>query len=254
MDSVSQITMMANTEVLKEPRGFIKFIQIIIAIFAFATATSYHGTTSYSVSCAIPNGTEKPEQQSLVFGYPFRLEEANITVNVCGTRRQMSMYGDFSAPSQFYVFVGVTAFLYCLGMLIFYVFGDDKYRNIETIPIVDFIVTAIYGLLWLISSSAFADAVTKIKHYTNPEDYFEEGYACECVNTAGCPHGSCNPTNTGNYASINVSVIFGFLCMVVWVGNLWFLYKETKWHKSANMPPPMPQQSTPSGDLDKQQI
>jgi len=33
------------------------------------------------------------------------------------------------------------AFLYCIGIVIFYVFGDDKYRNFEKIPI---IVSMIY--------------------------------------------------------------------------------------------------------------
>lgn len=46
------------------------------------------------------------------------------------------LYGDYSAASQFYVFVGVTAFIYCVVILLFYVFGDDKYRNVELIPIV----------------------------------------------------------------------------------------------------------------------
>jgi Membrane-associating domain len=46
------------------------------------------------------------------------------------------VYGDYSSASEFYVFVGVTAFLYSLAILIFYVFFDDKYRNSDNIPIV----------------------------------------------------------------------------------------------------------------------
>ena len=46
------------------------------------------------------------------------------------------LFGNYSPAAEFYVFVGVTAFLYCIGMLLFYVFGDDKYRNIDLIPIV----------------------------------------------------------------------------------------------------------------------
>jgi len=244
---------MVNIEVLKEPRGFIKFIQIIIAIFAFATATSYYGTTKYSVKC--PNATDI--ENIISFEYPFRLHEATIYVNVCATKVSKHIYGDYTAPSQFYVFVGVIAFLYCIAMLFFYILGDDKYHNTETIPILDFVVTAAYGLLWLISSSVWADAVNKIKHYTNPDDYFEQDYACECMQDppATCPKAThCETLESGNYASINVSVIFGFLCMIVWVGNLWFLYKETKWHKSANVPPPMPQQTPIGSDRDKIQI
>ena len=49
---------------------------------------------------------------------------------------RIHLYGNYSPASEFYVFVGVTAFLYCLGILLFYVFGEDKYRNVEMIPIV----------------------------------------------------------------------------------------------------------------------
>jgi hypothetical protein len=252
MDSVTQL---ANTEVLKEPRGFIKIIQIALAIFAFATCTAYYSSTEYTVSC--PNGataapTAVVTTNTIKFGYPFRLNDAKIKVNVCSSSNttEKNIYGDYSSAAEFYVFVGVTAFLYSLGILIFYVFGDDKYRNVELIPIVDFVVTAIYGAFWLISSAVWADGVSKIKHYTDPNDYMKDKeYACECVPSAQyCPQGKCAVTNGGNYATINVSVIFGFLCMCVWAGNLWFLYKETKWFKSSQqMPPPaMPQQSMPS--------
>ena len=47
---------------------------------------------------------------------------------------EVKPYGDFSAPSQFYVFVGVMAFLYCITALIIYICFDDKYRQIDKIP------------------------------------------------------------------------------------------------------------------------
>ena len=68
-----------------------------------------------------------------------RLDEESFPVHLCdndnGTTTA-NLYGNYNAASEFYVFVGVTAFLYCLAILLFYVFGDDKYRNIELIPIV----------------------------------------------------------------------------------------------------------------------
>ena len=57
---------------------------------------------------------------------------------VCSTtyNKTEHPYGDFSAPSQFYVFVGVVCFLYCLGAIILYVFFDDTYRKNDRIPII----------------------------------------------------------------------------------------------------------------------
>ena len=44
-------------------------------------------------------------------------------------------WGNFNAPSQFYVFVGVMAFLYSLAAIVLYVWFDDKYRSNENIPV-----------------------------------------------------------------------------------------------------------------------
>lgn len=60
----------------------------------------------------------------------------------------------------------------------------------------------------------------------------------------------------GNYANIIVSVIFGYLNCILWVGCVWFVFKETRFFKSRNdqqlqvqpnqydpSAPPMPPQS-----------
>ena len=71
-------------------------------------------------------------------------------------------------------------------------------------------MTAVYVVLWLISSSAWADAVTKIKMYTDPNQYFFDEYACECAKThTECVHAAqrCDVIVAGNYATINVSIV-----------------------------------------------
>lgn len=69
-------------------------------------------------------------------------------------------------------------------------------------------MTAVFVLLWLISSSAWGDAVSKIKMYTDPREYFDDDYACECSPKEKCtPASVCDVTNGGNYATINVSVV-----------------------------------------------
>lgn len=218
MDKVGQVTMMANTEVIKEPRGFIKFIQIILAIFAFATTTAYNGSTEGEITCINKTVPVKP-----TFGYSFRLNgwpgvECNDT--------KVTMYGDYGPPSEFFVAVGVLCFLYSLAAVILYVFADDKYRQIEMLPAVDLVMTVVFVLFWLIASSAWADGVNKVKHYTYPEN-LQVGDNIAQIGTVKVISG-------GSYASLNVSIIFGFLNMCVWVGNIWFLYKETKWFRNSS--------------------
>ena len=36
----------------------------------------------------------------------------------------------------------------------------------------------------------------------------------------------------GSYASVTVSVIFGFLNFLLWLGSVWFVCKETRLYKS----------------------
>lgn len=229
----------ANIEALKEPRGFIKLIEIIIAICAFATAVNNSSYTSFNYEC----GSGSTMKIQLKFWYPYNLQETSqFTTPLCHntenntTTAQMphsvACYGDYSSYAQFFVFVGVTAFLISLFTVIFYVLADDKFHQIDAIPMADFIITAIYVLLWFISSAAWADGVVKIKHYTDPKDlWLLNNNFPECPDIV-----QCKSNEDGHFANITVSVIFGFLCMGVWIGNLWFLYKETKWFKDSDGP------------------
>lgn len=231
----------ANTEVLKEPRGFIKFLEIVIAICAFATTTSHHSYSQFRADCEL--GEKK--FIDLPFGYAYRLQETTFPTPICDSTKKhtndtgvVSLYGDYSSAAQFFVFVGVMAFLYALAATVVYVIWDENYQQNDKLPIVDFIVTIVFAGLWLIASSAWADALTKVKHYTDPSDYFNDKDITALKECSGSYNVTCHVTQLGNFASLNVSIIFGFLNLIIWSGNLWFLYKETKWFKPTTLPSP----------------
>ncbi|KAK3588265.1 hypothetical protein CHS0354_022112 [Potamilus streckersoni] len=100
----------------------------------------------------------------------------------------------------------------------------------------DFIVSAIIVLLWLISSSAWAQGVSDVKYYT---DLNSCGVFKNMKEFCAGSTISFKETMFPNFASLNVSVIFGFLNMLVWAGNLWFLWKETPWSKMQSKPATM---------------
>lgn len=230
----------ANTEVLKEPRGFIKFIQIIVAICAFACAVSNHSQTGFKFECNANTTTTKPGNRVLPYYYPYNLEvSTDFLVPLCpemsaSTKTaKASCYGDYSNPAQFFVFVGVTAFLISLATLLFYILADDKYHQIDFLPSLDFVVTIFYTILWFVSSSVWADGVVKIRHYTDPESLFTDTPRNQQM-LPGCIKQNCtvDASQPAAYANLNFSVIFGYLCFFVWAGNVWFLYKETAWYKN----------------------
>lgn len=258
MDKVFQILGMANTEPLKEPRGLLRAIEVILAIFAFATTTSHSSSSSFSVKCA--DDTTKTTE--IYFGYPFKLNENEFQTPFCPntsvTPGVASPFGDFQSSSEFYVFVGVIAFLYATAALILYIFFDDKYREDDRIPTFDFVFSLVWTFLWLVSASAWAQGVTDLKYYSSPSEIMLR-HVPDCtidnINKAVVSGIGCTTVTTGNFASLNVSLIFGFLNTFVWGANLWFLFKETKWFRATQPDSaiPTPAGMTPTGGMTPQE-
>ncbi|XP_072821311.1 synaptophysin-like protein 1 [Vicugna pacos] len=217
-----------NLNPLKEPLGFIKVLEWIASIFSFATCGGFKGKTEIQVTC--PSSTDN-KTVTATFGYPFRLNEASFQtpqgVNVCNVDwKRHVLIGDYSSSAQFYVTFAVFVFLYCIAALLLYIGYMNLYRDSRKLPMADFVVTLIATFLWLVSTSAWAKALTDIKIATGHNIVQELG---PCNNGVTCHFGSV--TSMG---SLNVSVIFGFLNMILWGGNAWFVYKETSLHSPSN--------------------
>ncbi|KAK7101974.1 synaptophysin-like isoform X2 [Littorina saxatilis] len=236
MEAAGQIASNFNAGVFKEPRGFLKLIQFVLSIFAFATTTSFTSSSTFNVKC------NETYSASITFeyGYPFDLESVCVKSPACNKTnpQDVCLLAGAQSSSQFYVFVGVIVMLYCMAALVLYIFFDELYRKNNRIIVGDFVVSIVLTLLWLISASAWASGLSDVKEYTDPAEggFFDNGsFFPECKDASKT--GSCTVVNVGNYGSLNASVIFGFLNMMVWVGNLWFLYKETPWFKVQSKPP-----------------
>ncbi|XP_058379440.1 synaptophysin-like protein 1 isoform X1 [Diceros bicornis minor] len=215
-----------NLNPLKEPLGFIKVLEWIASIFAFATCGGFKGRTEIQVSCP-SKGVHDNKTITATFGYPFRLNQASFQapsgVNVCEVEwKRHVLIGDYSSSAQFYVTFAVFVFLYCMATLLLYLGYTNLYRDSRKLPMADFVVTLIATFLWLVSTSAWAKALTDIKIATGHNIIQELG---SCNQIVLCYFGSV--TSMG---SLNVSVIFGFLNMILWAGNAWFVYKETSLH------------------------
>lgn len=206
-----------DLEPLKEPIGFIRVIEWVFAIFAFATTGGYTGTTSLTVEC--PDSMSK--DVTAVFGYPFRLSAYPYTIPSCdqATSPELYLQGDFSSSAEFFVCVGVFAFLYTTATLILYLGFQNVYRQTSRGPMIDLFVTASFAFLWLVSSSAWGKGLTDIKGATSPEHLIE---TCSL----------CKAKDGPFMGRLNASVIFGFLNLLLWAGNCWFIYKETPFHKN----------------------
>uniref|UniRef100_A0A0B8RWW5 Synaptophysin-like protein 1 isoform a n=1 Tax=Philothamnus irregularis TaxID=1899461 RepID=A0A0B8RWW5_9SAUR len=227
----------------KEPLGFIKFLQWIFSIFAFATCGGYSGKTSILLTCKNGhNVTWSPD-----FFYPFRLNKVSFgpldAVENCNNTwpKASHLVGDFSSSAEFFVTFGVLVFLYCIAALILYLGYMHLYRGAGKLPMVDFIVTVIITFLWLVSTSAWAKALVDIKASTGPSIVMGINHCTE-------QPGLCHFNEIRRMGSLNVSVVVGFLNLILWAGSAWFVYKETHLHSPPSSASPNATSSqSPSG-------
>lgn len=197
-----------NIQVLKEPRGLIRVLQWIFAIFAFSTTAGFWTEVKFTIGeCS----------STLIVEYPFRLGDI---VSKCEGIR---LVGDMSTQSQYFVTIGVLSFLYCMGILVVYFLFEAIYQSNALIPIIDLVFTGIFTIFWLTASSAWAQGVSDLKFFADPDTFLVKSHKCENV--------KCSISSEGSYATVNVSLIFGFANFALWAASLWFIYKETEWFK-----------------------
>ncbi|XP_042324890.1 synaptophysin-like protein 1 isoform X2 [Sceloporus undulatus] len=215
---------------LKEPLAFLKVIEWFFSLFGFAACGSYKGTTTILVSCiGLVNRTV-----TATFAYPFRLNKVIFSspdpTRCNGTWTDFHLVGNFSTSAQFFVAWGVVIFLYCMAALLLYLGYMHIYQSGGILPVIDYAFSLTAVFLWLVSTAAWAKALVDIKISTGPY-IMEEIAACK-VSGSSCVFGSVS-----SMGSLNVSVVFGLLNVILWGGNTWFVYKETYFHKpSGNSP------------------
>ncbi|KAM9211284.1 LOW QUALITY PROTEIN: synaptophysin-like protein 1 [Leptosomus discolor] len=211
----------------KEPLGLVRGLQWLFSIFAFATCGGYRGAVTFRITC----DGQSNVSVAAPFAYPFRLNHAIFTPSLTGLCNRtwaadVHLVGDFSSSAQFFVAVAVFSFLYSLAALGLYLGFLHLYRGAGgRLPLADFLATVAFSFLWLVSSSAWAKALTDVKTST-------------AATLPHCPPPAvtCVPGGVTPMGSLNVSVVFGFLNLVLWAGSSWFVYKETNFHRPA--PPP----------------
>lgn len=218
-----------NLNPLKEPLGFIKVLEWFASIFAFATCGGYKGETRINVTC--PPKLNDSKTITAAFGYPFRLNQVSFQapddIKVCASWSENVLVGDYASSAQFYVTFAVFVFLYCIAALLLYIGYTSLYRDSRKLPMIDFVITLVATFLWLVSTSAWAKALTDIKLATG-HNIAKELTFCKPENV------KCEFVSVTSMGSLNVSVIFGFLNMILWGGNAWFVYKETNLHSPSD--------------------
>ncbi|XP_004086218.1 synaptoporin [Oryzias latipes] len=203
----------------------------IFAICAFATCGGYSGHLQVKVDCA---GRKQSNLSITVdFAYPFRLHQVHFKAPSCedSSGEVVFLNGDFSTAAQFFLTVGVLAFLYSLLATVVYIFYQNKYLKNNRGPLVDFFVTVVFSFMWMVSSCYWAKTLADLKTATNPTQVLLLISACKA------PKNTCSATQEPLWSRLNTAAVFGFINVVLWSGNIWFVFKETGWYKTGQRYP-----------------
>ncbi|XP_030050117.1 synaptophysin [Microcaecilia unicolor] len=240
MDVLNQLVAGGQFRIVKEPLGFIKLLEWLFSIFAFATCGSYTGEFRLSVECA--NKSLSNLNIDVDFSYPFRLHQVYFNTPSCKNTDLVKVFlvGDYSSSAEFFVTIAVFSFLYSLAALVVYCFLQNKYRENNKGPMIDCIVTAIFAFMWLVSSSAWAKGLSDVKLATDPEKVIKNMHVCKQEGV------QCKELHDPIMSGLNTSVVFGFLNFIIWVGNVWFVFKETGWTAPFIRYPPTTQEKQPA--------
>lgn len=235
-----------DTRVLKEPRGFMRCLEWLFAIIAFATCVNFATTSEYTVTCT----DNRTISVSHPISYPFQIDHVQPVNLSCSANQSdfVKAYppGDYSSDAQFFVFTGVLSFFVTMGCLVVYVFFSNLYSDEQKkFPTIDFCLTVIVAVFWLSASAAWANGILNLKQTADPAYWI---FRNTQLNNTICSKTSqdtyinaavkvCTVQFPGRFAEANVSVIIGFLNFFLWTVNLWFLYKETTWFISRSGQP-----------------
>ncbi|XP_026572690.1 synaptophysin-like protein 2 isoform X1 [Pseudonaja textilis] len=229
---------------LEEPLGFIKVLEWLFAIFAFGACGSFSAETGATVKC-----TKPPKETTAItvqFGYPFRLYKIPFDMPDCiegsTSKRMLHLMGDFSAPAEFFVTLGVFTFLYTMAALAVYLRFHSLYKENKKLPFADFCVSVSFTFFWLVAFSAWGKGLSDVKGATRPSSLIAAMSVCQFKNAV------CNAGATPSMGLANISVLFGFVNFILWAGNCWFVFKETPWHAQTSNK----ESSAEQGAVDKQ--
>ncbi|KAF2884375.1 hypothetical protein ILUMI_21824 [Ignelater luminosus] len=207
-----------NFSVFQEPRGVMRVLHLIFSISAFASVTEFGGSVTFN--CKFDN---KPSEYVYKYDYPFQLNLNDHELNpgnITECHPKVSIIGDFSSDARFFVATGVLALLFTLAIIFVYAKFDNMYKTNNQVPLIDFVITVIFAVLWLSSSAAWANGLSGLKHATDSNTIGWKGINDTCK--------KC-PVSISAFSTLNISVVLGFLNFFLWAADLWFVYKETAW-------------------------
>ncbi|NXN23465.1 SYPL2 protein, partial [Nycticryphes semicollaris] len=131
-----------------------------------------------------------------------RLYQIPFEMPACASDpRTLHLVGDFSAPAEFFVTLGVFSFLYAMAALVLYLRFPSLYAQNKKLPMADFCVTVFFAFLWLVAAAAWGKGLTDVKAATRPDSLLAAMGVCQEEEVV------CHPGTTPAMGLANISVV-----------------------------------------------
>ncbi|NXF42211.1 SYPL2 protein, partial [Nyctibius bracteatus] len=133
-----------------------------------------------------------------------RLYQISFEMPGCGEEPEtqtLHLVGDFSAPAEFFVTLGVFSFLYAMAALVLYLRFHSLYRENKKLPFADFCVTICFAFFWLVAAAAWGKGLSDVKAATRPTGLIAAMAVCQGQDVV------CNAGSTPAMGLANISVV-----------------------------------------------
>ena len=198
-----------------QPKGFLKILEFFIAILTFSLTAGYVATATQE--CIVTNNVTN----FVVSSYPF--SQFQFTSHN-GTTEQIDT--GIGNGAQYFVAWGVFTLFYCIAAVIVYMLLSVKFlvNGLESLPdwlvLIDLVASIFWIFMWFIAFLVWAVE----SHLLRSAILNDFGI----VNL--CPANSSPGADYKTFAQIDISLTFSFLLMFVWICNLYFIVKDTKYY------------------------
>lgn len=247
-----------NTRVVfREPRGMVRWLQLLFSIIAISTVADFNTKIGIEITCPIPatapanssvapnnaNATSSTTSTTTVaplnqaeiklltlnVQYPFDFSQQGPIVNDCkGYNFSYNHNPSLNGSPQFFVMTGALSMIYVVVSLTVYLLFSNTYESIPVWPIADLVIAGILFLFWFIASSSFGSGVTLLKSTV----LYESMEQVLCPNTFKMVAGAgCKQIEMASWKSLNIGLVSGFTEFFLWGTGMWFVYKETNFHQ-----------------------
>ncbi|XP_003384954.2 PREDICTED: synaptophysin-like protein 1 [Amphimedon queenslandica] len=220
-----------NLRILLEPIGFLRIILIFLCLLAFSLTAGFSSSGSTNQARCNTNNLNISATVTLTFSYPYRANSFSFTYDpplndsapiTCFTADQIKT---FSGSAEYYVFMTTVTFIYgILAVVVYIFFYVPRYDIAKYLSVADLIGTSLLAFFFIFANIAWSAGSFQLENYTVDllNSRRTDCIMCQDVDTL--------PPAAQNFAQPSVSLLFGWVAMLLLIASIWFVYKDTIIH------------------------